>query len=96
MALDYRTGQVRWQQHYPETAGFWSSTHPGILTTAGGLLFSGDPSGHFIAFDAATGKPLWHARVGTVLTNSPQTFSLDGRQYVVVAAGDSLFGFALQ
>jgi acido-empty-quinoprotein group A len=96
IALEYRTGRIRWQQKYPETAGFWSSTHPGVLTTAGGLLFSGDPSGNFIAFAAATGKPLWHARLGTSLTNTPQTFALDGRQYVVVAAGDSLFGFALQ
>jgi acido-empty-quinoprotein group A len=96
MAIDYRTGKVRWQQAYPELAGFWSSTHPGVLTTAGGLLFSGDPSGNFIAFDAATGKPLWHAALGASLSNTPQTFTLDGRQYVVVAAGDTLFGFALQ
>jgi len=95
-AIEYGTGRIRWQQKYPETAGFWSSTHPGILTTAGGLLFSGDPSGNFIAFDAAAGKPLWHARLGAPLTNTPQTFALDGRQYVVVAAGDALFGFALQ
>jgi acido-empty-quinoprotein group A len=96
MALDYRTGEMRWQQKYPETAGFWSSTHPGILTTAGGLLFSGDPSGNFIAFDAGTGKILWHAGLGAALTNSPQTFALDARQYVVIAAGDSLYGFVLQ
>jgi len=95
-AIEYATGKIRWQQKYPETAGFWSSTHPGILTTASGLLFSGDPSGNFIAFDAATGKPLWHARLGASLSNTPQTFTLDGRQYIVVAAGDSLFGFALQ
>ena len=49
-----------------------------------------------VAFDAATGKILWHAQLGSQLTNSPQTYMLDGRQYVTVAAGDTLFAFYLQ
>jgi alcohol dehydrogenase (cytochrome c) len=66
----------------------------GMLTTAGRLLFAGDGSGNFVAFDPATGKPLWHSRVGNV-SNAAQTYMLDGKQYVLVAAGDSLFAFAL-
>ena len=96
VALDYRTGQVKWEHKYPQVAGFWSSTHPGVLTTAGGVLFSGDPSGDFVAYDAATGKTLWHARLGASLTNTPSTWMLNGKQYVVIAAGESLFGFYLQ
>jgi alcohol dehydrogenase (cytochrome c) len=39
---------------------------------------------------------LWHAGLGANTSNGPQTFMLDGKQYVVVGAGDSLFSFALQ
>jgi alcohol dehydrogenase (cytochrome c) len=96
LAIDYRDGSVKWRHRYPQTAGFWSSTHPGVLTTAGGVLFSGDPVGHFIAFNAATGEILWRSRLGQALTNTPQTYMLDGVQYVTVASGDNLFAFALQ
>jgi len=51
-------------------------------------------SGNFIAFDAVNGKPLWHARIGNV-SNAPQTYLVDGRQQVLVAAGDRLYSFAL-
>jgi acido-empty-quinoprotein group A len=95
MALDYRTGEVKWQHKYPLN-GWGSSQQPGVLSTGGGLVFSGDPSGNLIAFDAATGKILWHAQLGSQLTNSPQTYLLDGRQYITVAAGDSVFAFYLQ
>jgi acido-empty-quinoprotein group A len=96
MALDYRTGQVKWEHKYPQVAGFWSSTHPGVLTTAGGVLFSGDPSGNAIAYEAATGKTLWHANLGASLSNTPSTWMVDGRQYVVIAAGENLFAFYVQ
>ena len=67
---------------------------PGLLTTAGKLLFGGDVSGNFIAFDPANGKPLWHTRIGEV-TNAPETYMVDGRQHILVAAGDTLYSFAL-
>ncbi len=95
LALDYRTGAVKWSHHYPQT-GFWSSTYPGILTTAGGVLFTGDPSGNFIAYDDRSGRILWHAPVGATVSNSPETFLMDGKQYVVVAARDGLYCFYLQ
>jgi alcohol dehydrogenase (cytochrome c) len=65
------------------------------LTTAGKLVFAGDLSGNLIAYDAATGKILWHSRVGQV-SNAPQTYMVDGKQYLLVAAGDQLFAFYLQ
>ena len=94
-AIDIKTGAFKWEHKY-DGIGFPSSTHPGVLTTAGGVLFSGDPTGNFLAYDAATGKILWHFPLGTTQTNSPESFSLDGRQYVVVAAGDAVYGFYLQ
>jgi alcohol dehydrogenase (cytochrome c) len=68
----------------------------GLLSTAGGLLFGNDGGGNFVAYDAATGKSLWHAGLGANTSNGPQTYLLDGRQMVVVGAGDTLYAFALQ
>ena len=93
-ALDYRTGDVKWEHRYPGL-GFWSSTYPGMLSTAGKLLFTGDPVGNFIAYDPASGKVLWHTNLGSIVCNSPITYMLDGRQYVVVASGDTLYAFSL-
>ena len=66
-----------------------------LMTTAGGLVFSGDPSRNFVAFDAANGNPLWHVRLPAMVSNGAITYLLDGQQYVVTAAGDELFAFVL-
>jgi alcohol dehydrogenase (cytochrome c) len=68
----------------------------GLLSTAGGLLFGNDGGGNFVAYDPATGRPLWHAGLGANTSNGPETFLLDGRQFVVVGAADALYAFALQ
>jgi acido-empty-quinoprotein group A len=90
-AIDYKTGNVRWTHPFAGQGGNIFS----LLTTAGGLLFSGDPSHNFIAFDPLTGKPLWHVRLAESLNNAPMTYMLDGRQYLVVAGGDELYAFTL-
>jgi len=87
-AIDYKTENVVWK-HTTQTGA------QGLLSTAGGLLFGTDGAGNFIAFDPKTGNPLWHAGIGND-SNAPITYMLDGRQYVVVGAGDSLFAFYLQ
>jgi len=48
------------------------------------------------AFDAATGRILWHARLGAEVANGPMTYELDNKQYVVAGAGDTLYGFTMQ
>jgi alcohol dehydrogenase (cytochrome c) len=95
-AIDYKTGKIVWSR--PQAMSAWGSGggSMGLLSTAGRLLFGNDGGGNFVAYEAATGKPLWHAGLGNNTTNGPQTFLLDGRQYVVVGAGDSLFAFTLQ
>jgi acido-empty-quinoprotein group A len=95
-AIDYKTGKVRWSRPLARNAGGFGGGPMGLLSTAGGLLFGNDGGGNFVAYDAATGKPLWHAGLGANTSNGPQTYLLDGRQYVVVGAGDSLFAFTLQ
>jgi len=95
LAIDHQTGLSKWRHDYPGT-GFWSSTYPGILTTSGKLLFTGNPTGDFVARDPTTGQDLWHSGVGSQITNSPETYLLNSRQYITVAAGDQLFSFSLQ
>ena len=58
-------------------------------------LFAGDSSGHAMALDAAKGTTLWHASVGANQANGAITYELDGRQYILVGAGDTLVAFAL-
>jgi alcohol dehydrogenase (cytochrome c) len=65
------------------------------LTTAGKLLFTGDPYGNFIAYDPATGRSLWHTHLPANVTNGPMTYELDGKQYLIVGAGDSLYAFTV-
>ena len=68
----------------------------GILTTAGKLLFTGDGSGHLVAFDPANGNILWHTGLADDLSNGPETYLLDGQQYLVVGAGDQLYAFTVE
>ena len=86
-AIDYHTGQMKWMH---EGGG-----PQGLLTTAGGLLFGNDGSSNFCAFDAATGKILWHTWMPALTTNGAQTFLLDGFQFIVVAAQDTLYAYTL-
>ena len=90
-AIDYKTGKIAWRHRYPGTGGNLGN---GILTTAGKLLFAGDLSGNLVAYDPANGKILWHTRLGNV-SNAPETYMLDGHQYILIAAGDTLYTFTL-
>jgi alcohol dehydrogenase (cytochrome c) len=91
-AIDYTTGKIAWKHQY-RTSGN-SRGASGVLTTAGRLLFGGDPSGNLVAFDPANGKLLWHSQIGQV-TNAPETYMVDRQQYILAAAGDSLYAFSL-
>jgi alcohol dehydrogenase (cytochrome c) len=88
-AMDPNTGKIAWRHALPGGGGA-----TGMLTTAGKLLFAGDGSGNLVAFDPATGTPIWHSRIGAV-SNAPETYMLDGKQYVLVAVGDMLAAYAL-
>lgn len=90
-AIDYKSGKVAWRHRFPGTGG---GSANGLLVTAGGLLFGGDLGGNIVAYDARNGTPLWHSRIGQV-SNAPETYMLDDRQYLLVAAGDTLYAFYL-
>ncbi len=90
-AIDPKTGEKKWD--YKLSA---PSTEAGILTTASNLLFSGGRDGAFYAIDARDGKPLWETSLGTSVSAGPMTYMVDGKQYVSIQAGASLFTFALR
>jgi len=94
-AVDYKTGKIAWRHQYVDSIP-WGGTNVGhaLLSTAGGLLFGGDPSGNVVAYDPLDGRPLWHAHLGEV-SGPVQTYLLEGKQYILVAAVDTLYAFRL-
>lgn len=88
-AIDYQTGKIRWNHDLGEGA-----SGAGVLTTQTGLAFTGDSAGNVLALRTRDGKTLWHSGIGRV-GNSPVTYALDGRQYIVVGGGGALYAFVL-
>jgi alcohol dehydrogenase (cytochrome c) len=88
-AIDYQTGKIRWNH---DLGGEGAAA--GVLTTDSGLTFTGDSVRSVIALRTSDGATLWHSTIGHV-GNSPITYELDGRQYVIVASGGVLFAWAL-
>jgi PQQ-dependent dehydrogenase (methanol/ethanol family) len=83
-AVDYNTGKVRWQVKTPQPM------IGGILATAGGLVFAGEGNGRFRAYDAKDGKVLWTFNAGAGVNAPPSSYAVDGKQYIVVAAGGNV------
>ena len=80
-AVDYNTGKIAWQKKTP------LPMMGGALTTAGGLMFTGEGDGWFRAYDAKSGDVLWSFFAGAGVNAPPASYSVDGKQYVVVGAG---------
>ena len=89
-AIDYKTGKIRWTHKWEGNSG-----RSGIVSTAGNVLFTGGPSNDLVALNATTGDALWHSILNNSISNGPITYELDGRQYVVAAAGDTLWTFVM-
>jgi alcohol dehydrogenase (cytochrome c) len=80
-AVDYNTGKIAWQVKTP------LPMMGGALTTAGGLMFTGEGDGWFRAYDAKSGKVLWSFFAGAGVNAPPASYTVDGKQYIVVGAG---------
>ena len=80
-AMDPKTGKIVWE--YKNKAPLWG----GVMSTAGGLVFTGTPEGYLKAFDAKTGQELWKFNTGSGVVGSPVTWEQDGEQYVAVMSG---------
>ena len=93
-AIDYRTGKLAWKYRFEGAGGGGT----GLLTTAGGLLFANDGSGSLVALGLRGRRspvPLWHAQIGSI-ENAAETYTVGGRQYVLVTAEGALYAFYLQ
>jgi PQQ-dependent dehydrogenase (methanol/ethanol family) len=92
-AINIDTGKVAWE--IPQTGPVILKTWSGVLATAGGLVFYGDPNGAFVAVDEREGKALWHFDTNVGMKASPMTYMVNGKQFVAVAAGSAFLSFAL-
>ena len=99
VAVNMDTGKVVWGVKTPQPL------IGGLLATAGGLVFNGEGNGWFKAFDSKTGKELWKYQCGAGVNAPPVSYTVNGKQYIAVAAGgntqldfkrgNSIFVFAL-
>ena len=80
-AIDPKTGKEAWR--YENYAPLWG----GVLTTKGNLVFTGNPEGYLMAFDAKTGEMLYKFNTGSGIVGSPITWEDDGEQFVSVVSG---------
>jgi PQQ-dependent dehydrogenase (methanol/ethanol family) len=80
-AVDYNTGKLKWKVKTPQPM------IGGIMSTAGGLLFAGEGNGSFKAYSSESGAELWKFQAGAGVNAPPSSYTVDGEQYIVVAAG---------
>lgn len=70
-----------WRVQYP---GVWNG---GVLSTAGGLVFQGNPAGFLNAYRGADGEKLWEYPAQTGIVAPPVSYQAGGEQYLAVSAG---------
>jgi PQQ-dependent dehydrogenase (methanol/ethanol family) len=92
-AISIDTGDIVWE--IPQPGAARAKTWTGVLATAGGLIFYGQPNGGFAAIDERDGKSLWQFSTNVRMKASPMTFIVEGKQYVAVAAGPNILCFGL-
>ena len=80
-AIDVRTGKVKWRYRDPRPM------MAGVVSTAGGVLFTSNQEGQALALDQATGKRLWSFRMGGGGRGQPIVYELDGKPYVAIPSG---------
>jgi alcohol dehydrogenase (cytochrome c) len=88
-ALVATTGERKWE--FKMLAPAWVP----VLSTGGGLVFSGTDEGNFFALDALTGKPLWEFFMGHAARSNPIGYEVDGKQYIFETAGNAYLAFTL-
>jgi PQQ-dependent dehydrogenase (methanol/ethanol family) len=92
-AINIETGEIAWE--VPQVGPVDGKRVAGILGTAGGLLFYGDPSGYLVAVHERDGKTLWRIPLNATIKTSPITYSAGGKQFITLAAGANIMTFAL-
>jgi len=83
-AVDYNTGKIRWKVKTQQPM------IGGIMATAGGVVYTGEGNGSFKGYDSATGNILWKFQAGAGVNAPPVSYTVDGKQYIAVAAGGNV------
>jgi len=83
-AVDYNTGKIRWKVKTQQPM------IGGIMATAGGVVYTGEGNGTFKGYDSATGNILWKFQAGAGVNAPPVSYTVDGKQYIAVAAGGNV------
>ena len=83
-AVDLDTGKIAWKAKTPQPL------IGGVLATAGNLVFNGEANGWFKAYDASNGNILWKFQTGAGVNAPPSSYTVNGKQYVVVGAGGNV------
>ncbi len=83
-AVDYNTGRIKWKVKTEQPM------IGGILTTGGGLVFTGEGNGWFKAYDSKTGELLWQYKASAGVNAPPASYNVGGVQYIVVGAGGNV------
>lgn len=86
-AISVETGETLWA--YEQEATMMT-----LLSTSGGLIFGGDNNGRMKALDQNTGELLWEINLGSTISGYPTTFTVNGKQYLSVSTGRSLYAGA--
>jgi alcohol dehydrogenase (cytochrome c) len=87
-AVNANDGSILWQYHAR------APLVSGITATAGGVVFTADIAGDFMAFDARSGRLLWQRNLGQPIGGGVIAYSVNGKEYIAVASGmDSPLGW---
>ncbi len=91
-AIDPFSGHIKWEYLLNGTQFITA----GVISTSGGLIFTGDKNKKFIALDADTGQLLWSYLLGYYVFASPISYVIDGIQYIAISAGEMIYTFSLK
>jgi alcohol dehydrogenase (cytochrome c) len=84
------TGDRKWEFKMNDV------TDAGVMSTASDLVFSGGREGYFYALNARDGELLWKTSVGGGVASGPMSYSVGGKKYIAISAGNSLFVYGLR
>jgi glucose dehydrogenase len=82
-AFDAATGKPVWSRETP------SPMLAALTPTAGGVVFTGELSGDFLALDSKSGEALYRFNTGGAMAGAPSTYLVDGKQYVAITTGSA-------
>ena len=95
-AINIQTGDIVWEYLQRQSAeNIDSNSMGGLLSTATGIVFFCDDSGAFSAVDAETGELLWYFHTSQMWKASPMTYTVNGKQFIAIAAGMNILSFGL-